>query len=128
MSFSIAASLSIVCFLYILIGITGFLSFKELTRENVLNNFLPDNTMANISKFAFTIQLIISLTVLHYVCRESLESLLFKNWNFSWFRWISIQVLLLGAMYGISASFKKITVIFSLTGAIGGVLIFYVLF
>ncbi len=84
--------------------------------------------MATVAKFGITLQLIISYVLLHFVCREGVEVILFSKYEFSWMRWLLIEALLIGVMFAIAAGFTEITTVFSLTGAVAGVLVFYVIF
>jgi sodium-coupled neutral amino acid transporter 11 len=55
-----------------LMGIGGFLVFKDLTKGNVLNNFPQNDTMANIARFCFGFNMLTTLPLEIFVCREVL--------------------------------------------------------
>jgi hypothetical protein len=67
-----------------------------------------------------------SFATLHFVCRESIESTIFLKYGFTWYRWLVLEGLLCGSFFLIFSVFQEIVTIFSLTGAIFGVLVFYV--
>lgn len=127
MSIPVSAAVGIVASLYTVLGLFGYLLFKEKTRDNFLLNFAANELLATICKFTFTLQLVVSLCVLHFVCRNGIESVFYgKNVSFSWARWILIAIIQLALMYGIASVFEHVTTVFGLTGAIAGVLVFYV--
>ena len=54
----------------IAMGAGGFLVFKDRTKGNVLNNFPPNDTMANIARFCFGLNMLTTLPLEIFVCRE----------------------------------------------------------
>jgi sodium-coupled neutral amino acid transporter 11 len=55
-----------------IMGIGGFLVFKDKTLGNVLNNFSADDTMANIARFCFGLNMLTTLPLEIFVCRQVL--------------------------------------------------------
>ncbi|ANB11701.1 Avt2p [Sugiyamaella lignohabitans] len=51
-------------------GLAGFLVFKDNTKGNVLNNFPPNDTMANVARFCFGLNMLTTLPLEIFVCRE----------------------------------------------------------
>lgn len=126
MTISAGATVSIVLIIYLVLGITGLIIFKGDTFDNVLKNFSPSEYYATIAKFGLTVQLVLSYATLHYACRNSIEAMFFKTWQFDWFRWILLEIILVGSMLGIAAMFSEIVTLFSLVGAVAGVFVFYI--
>jgi amino acid permease len=126
MTISAGVNVFIVLMIYLVLGITGLIIFKGNTFDNVLKNFDPNEIYATIAKFGLTVQLVLSYATLHFACRESIQTIFFKNWTFDWFRWILIEIILIGSMLGIAAMFSEIVTLFSLVGAVAGVFVFYI--
>lgn len=51
-------------------GVGGFLVFKDKTKGNLLNNFPSDDTMANVARFCFGLNMLTTLPLEIFVCRE----------------------------------------------------------
>jgi sodium-coupled neutral amino acid transporter 11 len=51
-------------------ALAGFLTFGSLTQGNVLNNFPSDNTMVNIARLCFGLNMLTTLPLEAFVCRE----------------------------------------------------------
>lgn len=50
-------------------ALSGFLTFGSLTSGNVLNNF-PDSTIVNVARFCFGLNMLTTLPLEAFVCRE----------------------------------------------------------
>ncbi|KAG7294334.1 hypothetical protein NEMBOFW57_004405 [Staphylotrichum longicolle] len=53
-----------------LMALSGFLTFGDKTQGNVLNNFPADNTMVNIARLCFGLNMLTTLPLEAFVCRE----------------------------------------------------------
>lgn len=53
-----------------IMGVGGFLIFKDQTKGNVLNTFPGDDIMANIARFCFGLNMVTTLPLEIFVCRE----------------------------------------------------------
>lgn len=51
-------------------ALSGFLTFGNLTEGNVLNNFPTDNVLVNIARFCFGLNMLTTLPLEAFVCRE----------------------------------------------------------
>ena len=51
-------------------ALAGFLTFGDKTAGNVLNNFPADNTMVNVARFCFGLNMLTTLPLEAFVCRE----------------------------------------------------------
>jgi sodium-coupled neutral amino acid transporter 11 len=63
-------STAISMFACLLMALAGFLTFGSLTQGNVLNNFPSDNTMVNIARLCFGLNMLTTLPLEAFVCRE----------------------------------------------------------
>lgn len=60
----------------LLMALAGFLTFGSKTQGNVLNNFPSENTMVNIARFCFGLNMLTTLPLEAFVCRE----VMFNYW------------------------------------------------
>ncbi|KAH7356658.1 amino acid transporter-like protein [Rhexocercosporidium sp. MPI-PUGE-AT-0058] len=60
----------------LLMALAGFLTFGSLTQGNVLNNFPSDNIMVNIARLCFGLNMLTTLPLEAFVCRE----VMFNYW------------------------------------------------
>jgi sodium-coupled neutral amino acid transporter 11 len=54
----------------LIMALSGFLTFGDKTQGNVLNNFPSDNTMVNIARLCFGLNMLTTLPLEAFVCRE----------------------------------------------------------
>ena len=54
----------------LVMALSGFLTFGDRTLGNVLNNFSADNTMANVARLCFGLNMLTTLPLEAFVCRE----------------------------------------------------------
>jgi len=64
-------------------ALAGFLTFGDKTMGNVLNNFPNDNIMVNIARFCFGLNMLTTLPLEAFVCREVMTNYWFPDepWN-----------------------------------------------
>jgi sodium-coupled neutral amino acid transporter 11 len=60
----------------LLMALSGFITFGSLTQGNVLNNFPATNTMVNIARLCFGLNMLTTLPLEAFVCRE----VMFNYW------------------------------------------------
>lgn len=63
----------------ITMSIAGYWSFEEKTLSNVLNNFPRSDTVVNIARFCFGLNMFTTLPLECFVCREVLETYFFQG-------------------------------------------------
>ncbi len=61
------------------ISIAGYWSFTDKTLGNILNNFPADDAMVNLARFCFGLNMLITLPLECFVCREVLETYFFHG-------------------------------------------------
>lgn len=54
----------------LVMALSGFLAFGDKTQGNVLNNFPADNVMANVARLCFGLNMLTTLPLEAFVCRE----------------------------------------------------------
>ncbi|KAL2126233.1 hypothetical protein VTI74DRAFT_1375 [Chaetomium olivicolor] len=76
-------STGISMFACLLLALSGFLTFGDKTQGNVLNNFPQDNTMVNIARLCFGLNMLTTLPLEAFVCREVMLNYYFPGEPFS---------------------------------------------
>lgn len=77
--FSTVISLVACCIL----AISAFWNFTDKTQGNILNNFPPNNTLINVARFCFGLNMFTTLPLELFVCREVIEQYFFSHESFS---------------------------------------------
>ncbi|RFU27805.1 hypothetical protein B7463_g8545, partial [Scytalidium lignicola] len=67
----------------LLMALAGFLTFGSYTQGNILNNFPSDNTMANVARLCFGLNMLTTLPLETFVCREVMLNYYFPGEPFN---------------------------------------------
>ncbi|KAK4155106.1 acid protease [Chaetomidium leptoderma] len=67
----------------LLMALSGFLTFGDKTQGNVLNNFPADNTMVNLARLCFGLNMLTTLPLEAFVCREVMLNYYFPGEPFN---------------------------------------------
>ncbi|KAL4964788.1 putative amino acid transporter [Aspergillus stella-maris] len=67
----------------LLMGVSGFLFFGSETQGNVLNNFPSDNILINIARLCFGLNMLTTLPLEAFVCREVMTTYYFPDEPFN---------------------------------------------
>ncbi|EON62705.1 hypothetical protein W97_01929 [Coniosporium apollinis CBS 100218] len=67
----------------LVMALAGYLTFGDKTQGNVLNNFPTDNIMVNIARFCFGLNMLTTLPLEAFVCREVMTTYYFPNEPFN---------------------------------------------
>ncbi|OIW27553.1 acid protease [Coniochaeta ligniaria NRRL 30616] len=67
----------------LLLALSGFLTFGDKTLGNVLNNFPADNTMVNVARLCFGLNMLTTLPLEAFVCREVMLNYYFPGEPFN---------------------------------------------
>ncbi|KAK4228973.1 hypothetical protein QBC38DRAFT_360641 [Podospora fimiseda] len=65
------------------VALAGFLTFGDKTQGNVLNNFPGDNTMVNVARLCFGLNMLTTLPLEAFVCREVMLNYYFPGEPFN---------------------------------------------
>lgn len=60
--------LSLIC--CIILAVSGYMVFTDKTQGNILNNFPQDDTLINVARFCFGLNMFTTLPLELFVCRE----------------------------------------------------------
>ncbi|KAK9798803.1 putative Amino acid transporter [Seiridium cardinale] len=110
-----------------LMALVGFLTFGDKTLGNVLNNFPADNSMVNIARLCFGLNMLTTLPLEAFVCREVMMNYYFPGEPFNMhLHLIFSSALVVGAMT-ISLITCDLGVVFELVGATSACALAYIL-
>lgn len=110
-----------------IMGIGGFLVFKDHTKGNILNNFASNDTMANIARFCFGFNMLTTLPLEIFVCREVLLNYLYPDAEFSRKRHVVTTTVLIASAMSVSLFTCNLGVILELVGSSSASVMAYVL-
>ncbi|KAH8828440.1 amino acid transporter [Flagelloscypha sp. PMI_526] len=65
-----------------LLAISAYLVFTNKTQGNILNNFSPNDTLINVARFCFGMNMFTTLPLELFVCREVIEQYFFSHESF----------------------------------------------
>lgn len=111
----------------LLMALAGFLTFGDKTLGNVLNNFPADNTMVNVARLCFGLNMLTTLPLEAFVCREVMLNYYFPGEPFNMHLHLIFSAgLIIGAIV-LSVSTCDLGVVFELVGATSACAIAYIL-
>ncbi|KAL5120192.1 hypothetical protein ACEQ8H_002018 [Pleosporales sp. CAS-2024a] len=101
----------------LVMALSGYLTFGDKTLGNVLNNFPNDNLMVNIARLFFGLNMLTTLPLEAFVCREVMNEYWFPNEPFHPNRhWILSTSLVISAL-ALSLLTCDLGIVFELFGA-----------
>ncbi|KAJ2905242.1 Transmembrane amino acid transporter family protein [Zalerion maritima] len=120
-------STGISMFACLIMALAGFLTFGDKTLGNVLNNFPPDNTMVNVARLCFGLNMLTTMPLEAFVCREVMLEFWYRDKPFN----LKIHVLfstgLIAGAVAISLITCDLGVVFELVGATSASVLAYIL-
>jgi sodium-coupled neutral amino acid transporter 11 len=108
-------------------ALAGFLTFGDKTLGNVLNNFPPDNTMVNIARLCFGLNMLTTLPLEAFVCREVMFTYFWPDDDFNLKRHVIVSTALVASALGLSLLTCDLGAVFELVGATSAVAMAYIL-
>ncbi|TGZ80353.1 hypothetical protein EX30DRAFT_332224 [Ascodesmis nigricans] len=120
-------STSISMLFCILMACAGYLTFRSTTSANVLNNFASTNTMANIARLCFGFNMLTTLPLEAFVCREVMEEYYFPGEPFNYARHLILSTALVVSALSVSLITCDLGAVFELIGATSACALAYVL-
>lgn len=120
-------STGVSCIMCIVMAVAGFLTFRDKTQGNVLNNFPADNTMVNIARFCFGLNMLTTLPLEAFVCREVMETYYFPNDPFSLPRHVIFSTALVVVAMAVSLITCDLGAVFEIIGATSACALAYIL-
>ncbi|KAG5950628.1 hypothetical protein E4U33_007280 [Claviceps sp. LM78 group G4] len=108
-------------------ALAGFLTFGDKTLGNVLNNFPSDNSMVNIARLCFGLNMLTTLPLEAFVCREVMLTYWYPDEGFHLVRHLVLSTGLVVAATAVSLLTCDLGVVFELVGATSAVAMAYIL-
>jgi solute carrier family 38 (sodium-coupled neutral amino acid transporter), member 11 len=111
----------------LIMALSGFLVFGDKTLGNVLNNFPADNSFVNVARLCFGLNMLTTLPLEAFVCREVMETYFYPDAPFSLRRHVLFSTGLVGGATAISLLTCDLGAVFELVGATSAVAMAYVM-
>jgi sodium-coupled neutral amino acid transporter 11 len=108
-------------------ALAGFLTFGSLTEGNVLNNFPTDNTMVNIARLCFGLNMLTTLPLEAFVCREVMFNYWFPGEPFNMNLHLIFSTSLVVSAMTLSLITCDLGAVFELIGATSACALAYIL-
>lgn len=111
----------------LVMALSGFLTFGDKTLGNVLNNFPADNTMVNVARLCFGLNMLTTLPLEAFVCREVMLNYYFPGEPFNMNLHLIFSTSLVVSATVLSVSTCDLGAVFELVGATSACAIAYIL-
>ncbi len=111
----------------LVLALGGFLVFGDKTLGNVLNNFPSDNTMVNVARLCFGLNMLTTLPLEAFVCREVMQEYFWPDAPFNLRRHLVLSTGLVAAATFLSLVTCDLGAVFELVGATSAVAMAYIL-
>ncbi|CAL1707561.1 unnamed protein product [Somion occarium] len=98
------------------LAISAYLVFTDKTQGNILNNFAPNDTLINVARFCFGLNMFTTLPLELFVCREVIEQYFFPHEPFSMNRHVFFTTSILCAAMLLSLITCDLGVMLEITG------------
>ncbi|KAK1966053.1 transmembrane amino acid transporter [Colletotrichum sublineola] len=111
----------------LLMALAGFLTFGDKTLGNVLNNFPSDNVMVTLARLCFGLNMLTTLPLEGFVCREVMFNYFFPGEPFNMNLHLIFSSALVVSAMSISLLTCDVGVVFELVGATSACAMAYIL-
>jgi sodium-coupled neutral amino acid transporter 11 len=111
----------------LVLGIGGYLTFGDKTQGNLLNNFPTDNTFVNIARLCFGLNMLTTLPLEAFVCREVMTRYFFPDEPFNANRHLIFSTSLVITAMTLSLFTCDLGAVFELIGATSAAALAYIL-
>jgi sodium-coupled neutral amino acid transporter 11 len=111
----------------LIMALFGYLTFGDKTLGNVLNNFPNDNLMVNIARLCFGLNMLTTLPLEAFVCREVMNNYWFPDEHYHPNRHIIFTTALVVTAMMLSLMTCDLGVVFELFGATSACALAYIL-
>ncbi|CAK5265775.1 unnamed protein product [Mycena citricolor] len=100
------------------LAISGYIVFTDKTQGNILNNFARDDTLINVARFCFGLNMFTTLPLELFVCREVIEQYFFSHESFNMQRHIFFTTTILFSSMLLSLITCDLGVMLEITGGV----------
>ncbi|KAB2570037.1 Vacuolar amino acid transporter 2 [Lasiodiplodia theobromae] len=111
----------------LLMALAGYLTFGDKTQGNVLNNFPTNNVLVNVARLCFGLNMLSTLPLEAFVCREVMENYYFPGEPWDASRHLIFTTTLVTSAMGLSLMTCDLGVVFELVGATSACALAYIL-
>ncbi|KAI3327912.1 transmembrane amino acid transporter [Xylariaceae sp. AK1471] len=111
----------------LVMALAGFLTFGDKTLGNVLNNFPADNTMVTIARLCFGLNMLTTLPLEAFVCREVMLNYWFPDEPFNMNLHLIYSSALVVSAMTLSLFTCDLGIVFELVGATSAAALAYIL-
>ncbi|KAI0205476.1 transmembrane amino acid transporter family protein [Astrocystis sublimbata] len=111
----------------LVMALAGFLTFGDKTLGNVLNNFPADNTMVTIARLCFGLNMLTTLPLEAFVCREVMLNYWFPDEPFNMNLHLIYSSTLVVSAMALSLFTCDLGIVFELVGATSAAALAYIL-
>ena len=108
-------------------ALSGYLTFGDMTKGNVLNNFPSENVMVNIARLCFGLNMLTTLPLECFVCREVMTEYYFPHEAYNPNRHIIFTTSLVVSAMTLALITCDIGIVFELVGATSACALAYIL-
>ncbi|KAI0049826.1 amino acid transporter [Auriscalpium vulgare] len=99
-------------------AVSGYLVFTDRTQGNILNNFSETDTLINVARFCFGLNMFTTLPLELFVCREVIEQYFFSHEPFSMQRHVFFTTAILFASMLLALITCDLGVMLEITGGV----------
>ncbi|KAI0406274.1 transmembrane amino acid transporter family protein [Xylaria palmicola] len=111
----------------LVMALAGFLTFGDKTLGNVLNNFPADNTMVTVARLCFGLNMLTTLPLEAFVCREVMLNYWFPGEPFNMNLHLIYSSALVVSAMALSLFTCDLGIVFELVGATSAAALAYIL-
>lgn len=109
-----------------IMAISGYVVFTDRTQGNILNNFSPNDTLINIARFSFGLNMFTTLPLELFVCREVIEQFFFSHEAFNMQRHLFFTTVILVSAMFVSLITCDLGVTLEITGGVSATALAYI--
>ncbi|KAI9492230.1 transmembrane amino acid transporter protein-domain-containing protein [Zychaea mexicana] len=109
------------------LAVSGYVVFTDKTAGNILNNFPSDNTLINVARLAFGLNMFTTIPLEAFVCREVLETFFWPAKAFQRTRHIAITTVLVLVALTVSLLTCNLGIVLELTGGFSATALAFIL-
>ncbi|KAK8175921.1 transmembrane amino acid transporter protein-domain-containing protein [Phyllosticta citrichinensis] len=120
-----STTVSMIACLFMALG--GYLTFGDKTQGNVLNNFPTNNILVNVARLCFGLNMLTTLPLEAFVCREVMENYYFPGEAWDGNRHMVFTTTLVVSAMGLSLLTCDLGAVFELIGATSATALAYIL-
>ncbi|KAJ7084400.1 amino acid transporter [Mycena belliarum] len=100
------------------LAISAYVVFTDKTQGNILNNFSPNDTLINVARFSFGLNMFTTLPLELFVCREVVEQYFFSHETFNMQRHVFFTSVILFASMLVALITCDLGVMLEITGGV----------